>query len=469
MPLHLYSVSHRECDFTAVAEAATSAKVLETELSTHTSVSGVVVLSTCNRVEIYLNTADEFDDVTDFIPALRTWNHIQGEAVLEHLFFVAAGMDSMVMGEREIMGQVRRAYNRACERAQVDSTLGRCFEAALSTSRKVAQLAGLEEMGRSIVSVALDLAEQSVDIQGATALLVGTGSYAGASVSALRARGIGRVISYSISERGPEFAKRHDLESIEKEDFIGALEHVDIVVTCRGHAPVITADAVSDVMVRRSKDLTIVDMALSRDVEVEAGNIDGVHLIDLECVRAEVPDLEREQVIAAGRLVEQGVADLRAKMRTRGADSLVLQLRKQLSQAVADEASRLPNSGTIPVEQAVRSLQRLANRIAHAPTVNAQAAARLGRTQEWAAAFMDVFGCDSSPSSFGASRLPQHPHSGLESELSDPPFVAVRGAGSACDEPISSPNNANVGLEIVALTSFARNDDNGVEKESPHV
>lgn len=396
MPLHLYSVSHRECDFTAVAEAATSAKVIEAELSANTSVSGVVVLSTCNRVEIYLNTADEFDDVADFIPALRQWNHIQGEAVLDHLFSVAAGMDSMVMGEREIMGQVRRAYNRACERSQVDSTLGRCFEAALSTSHKVAQLAGLEEMGRSIVSVALDLAEQSVDLRGATAVLVGTGSYAGASVTALRARGIGRIISYSISERGPEFAKRHNLESIEKEDFLPALECADIVVTCRGHAPVITADAVAEVMAKRTKDLTFVDMALSRDVEEEAREIDGVHLIDLECVRAEVPDLEREQVMAAGRLVEQGVADLRSKMRMRNADSLVLQLRKQLSQAVADEAARLPSSGQVSVEQAVRSLQRLANRIAHAPTVNAQAAANQGRTDEWERAFRNVFGDSSS-------------------------------------------------------------------------
>lgn len=396
MPLHLYSVSHRECDFAAVAEAAASAKVIETELSSNTSVSGVVVLSTCNRVEIYLNTADEFDDVTDFIPALRPWQHIQGEDVLDHLFSVAAGMDSMVMGEREIMGQVRRAYNRACERSQVDSTLGRCFEAALSTSRKVAQLAGLEGMGRSIVAVALDLAEKTANLEGGTAVLVGTGSYAGASVAALRARGIGRIISYSISERGPEFAKRHDLESVEKEEFLSALECADIVVTCRGHDPVITAEAVADVMTRRSTDLTIVDMALSRDVEAEAGEIEGVHLVDLDCVRAEVPDLEREQVMAASRLVEQGVAQLRAKMRTRSADSLVLQLRKQLSQAVADEAARLPNSGNVPVEQAVRSLQRLANRIAHAPTVNAQTAASQGRTHEWAEAFMDVFGLDVS-------------------------------------------------------------------------
>lgn len=392
MPLHLYSVSHRECDFTAVAEAATSAKSFEAELSANTFVSGVVVISTCNRVEIYLNTAGEFDDVTDFIPALRSWNHIQGEPVLDHLFLVAAGMDSMVMGEREIRGQVRRAYDRACSRSQVDSTLGRCFEAALSTSRKVAQLAGLEEMGRSIVSVALDLAEKTVDLKGATAVLVGTGSYAGASVAALRTRGIGRIISYSISERGPEFAQRHGLESIEKEDFLLTLEQADIVVTCRGHAPVITADIVADVMERRNQDLTFVDMALSRDVEEEAGEIEGVHLIDLECVRAEVPDLEREQVMAASRLVEQGVMDLRGKMRMRNADSLVLQLRKHLSQAVADEAARLPSSGQVSVEQAVRSLQRLANRIAHVPTVNAQAAASQGRTQEWAEAFMDVFG-----------------------------------------------------------------------------
>lgn len=396
MPLHLYSVSHRDRCLADVAEAAAAAKNLERKLAANPTVLGVVMLSTCNRVEIYLDlshtvTASELDS------SLVSWAHTTGEEALTHLFTVAAGLDSMVMGEREIIGQVRRAFVRAQELDNVTPFLGQCFGAALSTSRKVAQLAGLESMGRSVVAVALDMAEETQPLRGARVLLVGTGSYAGATVAALRSRGVEEIVSYSTSDRGPAFAARHQLVSVDTEGLSEVMCAADFVVTCRGHQPIFTVDDISSCLLKRGRGVTIVDLALTRDVELEVGNLDGVKLIDLEKVRAAVPDLERDQLMLATSVVNEGVEDLMARLRAREADPMVLQLRERLARAVADEASRLPSDGMISVDVARRALERLANRIAHTPTVNAQAAARQGNADEWARALAAVFSITPQP------------------------------------------------------------------------
>ena len=391
MPLHSYSVSHRDRPLTEVAAAASAAKDLEPLLAAAPSVRGIVALSTCNRVEIYLDMAAGAD-ATVIAPELASWTFREDDEVLDHLFTVACGLDSMVMGEREIIGQVRRAFVRAQSLEQVSPLLGQCFGAALSTSRKVAQIAGFESMGRSVVAVALDMAEETVPVRGANVLLAGTGSYAGATVAALRARGAGSIVSYSSSDRGPGFAARHSIESVSAEQLPEAVLAADLVVTCRGHQPVLTVECMEECLEARGRGLTIVDLALTRDVELEVGNLPGVELIDLEKVRAAVPDLERDQLILARTVVDEGVASLRERLRSRAADPMVLALRETFAQAVADEAARMPAEGMIPVDQAIQALHRLANRLAHVPTVNAQAAAREGRVEQWGEALEIVFG-----------------------------------------------------------------------------
>lgn len=395
MPLHLYSVSHRERPLAEVAAAANSARCLEPRLAGQSAVAGLVMLSTCNRVEIYLDASDDLPEPVD--PELASWAHAEGDEALRHLFAVASGLDSMVLGEREIMGQVRRALTRATQRGQVSPLLGQCFAAALSTARKVSRIAGLESFGRSVVGVALDMASARVELDGATVLLIGTGSYAGATVAALRERGAATIVSCSMSDRGPGFAARHGLSCIGAEGLFDAMCDADLVVACRGHQPVLTAGEVRACLDKRGRGLTLVDLALARDIEPEAGSLPGVALIDLEKVRAAVPGLERDQLMLAAAAVDEGVDALRSRLRARQADPMVLRLRTRFAEAVADEAARLPAEGEISVDQARRALQRLANRIAHVPTVNAQQAARRGQADAWARALETVFGLAPEP------------------------------------------------------------------------
>ncbi|HZL03319.1 MAG TPA: glutamyl-tRNA reductase, partial [Cellulomonas sp.] len=180
-------------------------------------VTGAVVLATCNRFELYLEV-DDPEHVADAragaaavvaarsgysVERVETELHVgTGVEVAEHLFAVASGLESMVVGEREISGQVRRSLSAARRDGTTTSDLEALFQAASRTSRVVGSSTGLGAAGRSVVSVALDLVEDDLpawpDVR---CVLIGTGSYAGASLAALKARGCADIRVFSASGR----------------------------------------------------------------------------------------------------------------------------------------------------------------------------------------------------------------------------------------------------------------------------
>lgn len=413
MPFQLYTVNHLTHSLTEVAQAAALAAEKESEWLDTPGMHSLVLVSTCNRVEIYASADPEVRLVPCQASPCETqqldapaqpqttdgtlvWNFIEGRAVAEHLYRVAAGLDSMVVGEAEVAGQVRRSFTRAQDLGEVHGLMVRMFEGALSTARKIANKTELTGLGRSVVSVALDLAEASGQLpqwRQARVLLVGTGAYAGSTVAQLRARGVRDIANISTSDRVTAFAKNHGTRVVPATDLVPALRQADLVVTARGiGAPVLRREQVRDSLTSADASLTILDLALHRDVEESVRDLPGVTLWDLEDIRHRVPALAVSQVRRAHEIIEQGLSEYDAAVAARHMDPAIVQLRAIFQQAAAAEIDRLPAGDMIPREVAQAAIHHVIAKLAHTPTVSAHMAAEAGLGSQWVDALATVWG-----------------------------------------------------------------------------
>ncbi len=358
--------------------------------------NGAVVLATCNRVEVYVDADAEHTDAVAVVRRalgpdvpLRARHATE---VLWHLFGVGAGLDSMVVGEREIAGQLRRALAQAHADHTSTYLLTESIEQALRTSRRVAHLTRLADTGRSVVSVGLDLLR--LDWPATRVLLVGTGAYAGAVVADLTARGCRDVAVHSASGRAAGFAERHAGVRAVSGSLADAAAHADVVVTCRGTGvpSVLAADLARVQEARGGRPLDVVDLALSRDAEPEVADVPGVRLLDLGVIQRHVPDASAREVAHAQELVAAGVSDLVVRLQGRQMDPAVVALRDTVYALVEDEVGRLPHGRPITGEEAAHALRRLAARLVHVPSVRARKAAEEGRAGEYLAALAEVYG-----------------------------------------------------------------------------
>ena len=328
--------------------------------------------------------------------------HLAGHQAHLDLFATAAGLESMVVGEREIAGQLRRAFHAAWEEDTLSCDLGRALEHASRTSRLVATQTGLASSGRSVVAVGLDLATQALQdaklrpLKEVQVVLVGTGAYAGATVTALRELGATKVRVYSRSERAQLFAQGRGIGWVDEARLAQALDAADLVVTCRGlGSPVLTREIVQ----RVKTPLVILDLALQRDVEAAVADLAGISYIDLLSVQRAVPQAHGEQVRAAREIVAREVEIFERSLGARSMDPVVRRLRDHVDEVVGEEISRLrPVDGCISADDATRALRHLAARLIHNPTVMARKAGESGQQDAYLEALQLVLGMDASPS-----------------------------------------------------------------------
>jgi glutamyl-tRNA reductase len=245
------SASHKNSSFDVLEKLSVGAHTSASGmLERHGALNGAVVVATCNRFEAYLDLDEPFG--VSPIPAVHaaidavsastgvdaetlrdTLDLVHGNGVAEHLFAVTSGLESVVVGEGEIAGQVRRSLESARAAGTTSPELERLFQRASQTSRGVKNRTGIGSAGRSLVRLALELAEGRVSDWAQTrVLLVGTGRYAGASLAALRDRGASDVRVYSPSGRGLKFATSHGITAVSDADFAREAALADLVVTC---------------------------------------------------------------------------------------------------------------------------------------------------------------------------------------------------------------------------------------------
>jgi len=409
--------SHQNVDLNTVARLSTGALGLSEDLVRAGRLQGAVTLSTCNRLELYGELAPgpgtppgaAVEQVhADLAEQIGARSGLDPEYVADllvpfadsdaahHLFTVVSGLESAVVGEREITGQVRRAVNEAQQKGTTSGNLVRLFEAAARTARKVGTQTALGERGRSIVSVALDLAD---DVTTGTwpsrrALVFGTGAYAGATMAALRDRGCADIEVYSSSGRAEQFTENRGGSPVSAEELPAALERADVVIGCSGGSAPMGAGAFPP------GPRTVVDLALTRDFDPAVADLPGVELISLESVRVAAPDETRESVDAATGIVERAAQEFAAVQSGRDMDDAIVALRKHTMAVLDAELEKVTahHGCTAAKEQIELAMRRMVRSLLHTPTVRARELAAQGRQDEYITGLEALYGIEIPPS-----------------------------------------------------------------------
>ncbi|WP_147104846.1 glutamyl-tRNA reductase [Nesterenkonia populi] len=395
-----------------------------------------ITLATCNRLEIYAESASgRPEDVRASRQALieavagssgldrdtvaRSFKVLVEDDAVNHLFEVGAGLDSAVVGEREIAGQVRRSLIEAQAAGTVSGNLTKLFETATRTAKDVGARTALGVRGRSIVSVALDIAG---DMRGgsdtfypaAGALLIGTGAYAGTALAQLAERGVPNISVFSGSGRAEEFladraaqlAERGgDARPLQMHELAPALAGADVVIGASGGNRQITAGEIRSLaQLERRQDegqppLIVIDLALSHDFAPDVAELPGVELITLESVKLAAPEETSASVEQARAVVADSVQQYLTERRERTADDAIVALRKH-TQSVFDEEMekvRRQHGCTAAAEEVEFAARRIVRKLLHTPTVRARELAAEGRTDEYIAALNALLGLEVEP------------------------------------------------------------------------
>lgn len=372
------------------------------------AIDGVVVLATCNRVEIYLDAARFHDAVsvaTSTLAALCGMDKAEvgellqlrvGEDVAAHLFAVAAGLESMVVGDESISGQVGQALQNSHEVGAASPRLHRLFQTALRTARRVAADTRLGASGRSVVQVALDVVEsQAAPLAGARVLLVGTGSFARVALGALRRRDIASISVYSPSGRAEEFAQAQEIDAVPAGGLMAALATTDLIVCCSGTTGSVI-DAAHLLAARAGRGLPpIIDLALTPDVAHDVHELPGAFVVDLDVVGRNAPPEHAGTVAAARTLVDAAVAKFHEDAAARTLDPAVIALREHVTQMLSREVARVRERGDSEhAAEIEHALRRLTSSLLHLPTVRARELAKSGDHADYVAALQTLFGIE---------------------------------------------------------------------------
>lgn len=389
-------------------------------------VQGAVVLATCNRFEAYVEmdepvtaagaigveaVLEAVESVTG-VPATEmdgAYTVHSGRRVAEHLFSVASGLESVVSGEGEIAGQVRRALKSARTKGTTSPELERLFQRASQAQRKVKNDTALGRAGRSLVRLALELADSRIaDWSTERVLLVGTGAYAAVTLATLRERGAVDISVYSPSGRAEIFAAKHGLRAVSADDYARTAAHSSLLITCTGatepvlgpeHLQAPTGPAAIGCPVgaagTRHTQL-VVDLGMPRNVDPAIAALDGVALLDLETIRLHAP-LEELQATDAARTVVREAADTFHVVGERqSVIPSVVALRSHIFSLLESEIARARARGDADgrIEQALRHLSGV---LLHTPTARAHELAAAGRADEFAAAIGALYGITPEP------------------------------------------------------------------------
>jgi glutamyl-tRNA reductase len=265
-----------------------------------------LILSTCNRVEIYAvanRDKDHVKDIENFLSGFhglnisdykdRLYVH-KDRAAIEHLFKVSAGLDSMVIGEMEILGQVKKAYQEARESRATGKVLNKLFENAFYTAKKVRTETFITRGAVSVSSAAVRLARKILgSLRDKKVLIIGAGKIGEQLVMYLREEGVESIfITNRTLEKTMGLAGRFVVTATPFEDYKSKLGETDIVITSTS-APhfILRKDDVSPLMpLRRQRPLLIIDLAVPRDVEPEVNEIDNVYLYDIDDLRKTIDE-----------------------------------------------------------------------------------------------------------------------------------------------------------------------------------
>ncbi|MDT0442134.1 glutamyl-tRNA reductase [Streptomyces johnsoniae] len=454
MTLLVVGLSHRSAPVSLLERAAlqedTRGKLLRDAVG---AVSAVVegaavaeaaVLSTCNRIELYAEV-DRFHAGVSQLSALLArhsgvpldelqpylYVHFEDRAVA-HLFTVACGLDSMVVGEGQILGQIKSALAHAQDEHTAGRLLNELFQQALRVGKRAHSETGIDRAGQSLVTFGLQQLAAGRDVpdwlRGKRALVIGAGSMSSLAAATLARTGVAElVIANRTLDRAERLAAALGQEGLKARavpinaiSVAAELALADLVVSCTGAAGlVLTADAVADASAhapwaRKGEDLAVLDLAMPRDVDAGVHRLPGVRLVDIESLAAASADAPMAaDVDTVRQLVADEAAALAATRRAAHITPTVVALRAMASDVVSAELARLhgrlPDLDEKERGEITRTVRRVVDKLLHAPTVRVKELAGEPGGDQYAAALRQLF--DLEPRTVAAVRNPEQERS----------------------------------------------------------
>lgn len=394
-------------------------------------ITELVILSTCNRLELYAcvqptalsgmpGEAESFSALLDFlvetrgVPAVEFEQHLYrytGPAAVRHLCHVAAGLDSMILGEPQILGQVTTAYEVARSQRAAGSVLSTLFRSAVRAGKRARTETAISRNPASLSSVAIRLSEQIVGaLADRRVLVIGAGEMGELTVEALRARGVANIaVANRTQPRAAELANRRGGQAFGFEQLAEALAQADIVITSTSAPHAIIGPAlVCEAMARRpDRSLAFVDLAVPRDVDPAVKGILGVHVFDIDDLQSRLDGsiAERQNEIPhVEAIVDEEVAAFEAWLCGVEVLPVIADLRQKAEAIRQHELDRtlhyLPDLDPQTREHIQHLSRSLVNKLLHEPTLRLRAEANNGHAAEYAEAVRHLFGLKAEAAPF---------------------------------------------------------------------
>ncbi|HLU70583.1 MAG TPA: glutamyl-tRNA reductase [Nonomuraea sp.] len=367
------------------------------------NVAETFVVSTCNRVEVYV-AVDRFHPAVTAVTELLSrhsgvpvdeltphlYVHYEERAV-EHLFSVVCGLDSMVVGEGQILGQVRQALKLAQKHGTVGATLNELAQYALRVGKRAQTDTGIDKAGASLVTAGLALAGE---LPGRRALVIGAGSMSSLAAATLARAGVTDiVIANRTYERGARLAETVGGRAVKFSAVREELARADLVITCTGGGRhVITADMVT-------RGVFMLDLALPHDIDPGVRAVPGVTLVDLETIRESgIGSREGDAVREVRKLVAEELAAYLDAARAARVTPTVVALRSKAAGVVESELGRLmmrvPGLDEKTKDEVTLTVQRVVDKLLHEPTVRVKRLATSPGGDHYAEALRELFDLD---------------------------------------------------------------------------
>ncbi|MCW2757762.1 MAG: glutamyl-tRNA reductase [Nocardioidaceae bacterium] len=416
MSVLVVGISHRSAPVAVLERLALDAEAaakLALDVSDTDHVSEAAVLATCNRVEIYADvtrfhgSVEEVsrllvrhaaENTDEFVPHLYV--HYDDGAV-SHLFNVASGLDSMVVGESQILGQVRDVLRTGQETGTVGPSLNLLFQQALRVGKRSHSETDIDRYAPSLVSASLSRAAEHIgDVAGKRVLVVGAGSIASLAVATASRAGAVLTVANRTPAHAERLAAEYGARSVDLSALHAELGRTDVLISCTGSSGrVLTAEHVAAARFGNSDPLMVVDLALPHDVETTVGDLPGVSLINLTTLSEELADTDGEVAVTGVRgIVAQELTAFLAARHAASVTPTVVALRTMATGVVDTEMARLdqrlPGLGEAERAEVLATLQRVADKLLHQPTVRVKQLANQDGAVSYAAALAELFALD---------------------------------------------------------------------------
>ena len=428
MSVLVVGLSHKSAPVAILEQAAVSGDTLTKllrDVAQADSVAETFVVSTCNRVEVYADVDRFHAGVTAICELLARHAGVQARDLTPHLYVhyedravthllaVACGLDSVVVGEGQILGQVRSAVKLAEEHGTVGRVLGELGRLALRAGKRARSETGIDRAGQSLVSVAIDLAAAQLGVQeagglaGRDVLIVGAGSMSALAAATASRNGAASIAVANRTRRYAEqLAAKVSGHAVGLADLGPALAAADVVLSCTGAAShVITRDLVAAALAARPRPpargpLVVLDLAMPRDVEPAVAGLPGVIVIGMDRLSEQETAAGADDVAAVRAICEAELAAYQSAVDAARVAPTVVALRAKAATVVDAELARLAGRlsadglSARALDEIAQTMRRVVDKLLHAPTVRVKELAGSPGGEDYATALRVLFDLD---------------------------------------------------------------------------